>query len=147
MFKKLLKQSKEKGRSFFTECSENWYLLSDDEKKALFTECYLTILDTEEEEIAMENLKEYNVDCFRSFVESDFIFYMEEYGWDDAIEFLEEKINMVEEEDLKEQLKIKINDYDMAYNYAINGDVDGGECFEKRQKAIQDILAILERTL
>ena len=147
MFKKLLKQANEKGRSFFTECNENWYLLSDEEKKALFVECYLTILDTKKEEIAMENLKEYNVEMFRSFVESDFIYYMEEYGWDDAIEFLEEKINMIEEENLKEELKLKISDYKVAYSYAIDGDIDGGKCYQMREKAIQEILEILERTL
>lgn len=146
MFKKLLKQANEKGRSFFTECNENWYLLSDEEKRALFVECYLTILDTKKEEIALDSLKEYNAEMFRSYIESEFIYYIEDFSWDDAIEFLEEKINIVEE-DLKEELKLKISDYKVAYSYAIDGDIDGGECFEKRQKAIQEILEILERTL
>lgn len=148
MLKKLLKKSQQEKTSFLNECLNHWYLLSYAEQKALFQEVWYTLGEDKEEDV-IDNLYGYQTDLMRSNVESDFIYYMEEYGWDKAIEFVQEVLdnNEIEEEDLKEQLKFKISDYKVAYSYAIDGDIDGGECFEKRQKAIQEILEILERTL
>lgn len=148
MLKRLLKKSQQEGTSFLNECLDNWYLLSYTEQKALFQEVWYTLGEGKEEDV-IDNLYGYQTDLMRSIVEADFIYYLEEYGWDKAIEFIQEALENkeIEDKEIEKELNQEVNNYYEAYNYAIDGDIDGGKCYQMREKAIQNIIAILERTL
>lgn len=148
MLKQLLKKSQQERTSFLSECLDNWHLLSYDERKALFQELWYTLGEDKEEDV-IDNLYGYQTDLMRSDVECDFIYYLEEYGWDKAIEFIQGELNNdeIEDKEIAKELSLEINNYWEAYNFAIDGDIDGGKCYQMRDKVIQNIIAILERTL
>ena len=68
-------------------------------------------------------------------MKTQFIDLIENVGWDAGIEYIETKIK---------RLTDLIDTYLSGYLLAIDDDVDGGECFETRQKAITDILEELK---
>lgn len=55
-----------------------------------------------------------------------------ENGWDNAIEYIEKNTK-------DKTLLEYVDNYYNGYNYCIDNDIDGGKCFEMREKAINDI--------
>lgn len=73
-------------------------------------------------------------------MKAEFINLIENVGWDTGIEYIETKIKQLTDETKIKRLTDLIDTYWSGYLLAIDDDVDGGECFETRQKAITDIL-------
>ena len=145
MLKTIYKQSLRNGESFLRNCLNEWHKLDDEEKRILFQECIYGMEEETEQDI-ISNLIEYNEHSFYSVIESNFIFTLEERGWDDAIEYITQDIKRVDTLTLENKIRAEIKDYWSGYDYMKDNDADKGKCFEIRQKAIRNILKLLEET-
>ena len=72
-----------------------------------------------------------NKDLLQNFIDIN-----ENIGWDTSIEYINKTTDA--------HLKDLVRQYYSGYDFCVDDDVDGGECFEIRSKAIQEIIEYLE---